>query len=126
MPGDAALANLQRRVVGAVVGANHAHVVVQIESRVATSSHQDPEPVIVINPPTHSMSRTPLGGGASSRKPLSREDNDTPDPDDRSRKKVRWNSDSLVEGDKQGDSEESTYDHRVGRSHPFMSTFLVT
>ena len=124
MSGDAALANLKRQVVGAVVGANHAHVVIQFESRVATSRHQDPEPVIVINPPTHSMSRTPLG--ASPRVPLSREDNDTPDPDDRSRKKVRWNSDSLVEGDKQGDSEESTYDHRVGRSHPFMSTFLVT
>jgi len=70
------------------------------------------------------MSRTPLG--TSPREPLAREDNDTPDPDDRSRKKVRWNSDSLVKGDKQGDSEESTYDHRVGRPHPFMSTFLVT
>ncbi len=69
------------------------------------------------------MSRTLLG---TSQEPLSRTDNDTPDPDDRSRKKVRWNSDSLVEGDKHGDSEETSYDHKVGRSHPFMSTFLVT
>ena len=39
---------------------------------------------------------------------------------------MRWNSDSLVEGDKHGDSEETSYDHKVGRSHPFMLTFLVT
>lgn len=64
------------------------------------------------------MSRTLPG---TSQEPLARTDNDTPDPDHRSRKKVRWNSDSLVEDDKQGDSEESTYDHKVGR--PLMSTF---
>ncbi|KAH9983340.1 DNA mismatch repair protein MutS [Russula compacta] len=56
------------------------------------------------------MSRTSLG---TTQEPLSRTDNDTPDPDGRSRKKVRWNSDSLVEGDKQGDSEESSYNHKI-------------
>ena len=69
------------------------------------------------------MSRTSLG---TTQEPLSRTDNDTPDLDGRSRKKVRWNSDSLVEGDKQGDSEESSYSHKVGRSYPFMSKFAVT
>ena len=65
------------------------------------------------------MSRTLPG---TAQEPLARTDNDTPDPDDRSRKKVRWNSDNLVEDDKQGDSEESTYDHKVGHPRPLMST----
>jgi hypothetical protein len=30
----------------------------------------------------------------------------------------------MVEGDKQGDSEESNYDCKVGGSCPFMSTFV--
>jgi hypothetical protein len=60
------------------------------------------------------MSRTLPG---TSQEPLARQ-NDTPESDDRIRKKVRWNSDSLVEGDKQGDSEDNTEDHKVGHFHP--------
>jgi hypothetical protein len=52
-----------------------------------------------------------------------RTDNDTPDSDDRSRKKVRWNSDSLVpvDGDKLGDSEENKYEDNVGSYFPVHS-----
>jgi hypothetical protein len=58
------------------------------------------------------MSRTPLG---TTRESLVRADNDTPDPGNRSRKKARWNSNGLVDGHEQGgDSEESTYDDKVG------------
>lgn len=65
------------------------------------------------------MSRTSLG---TAQDPLAR--TDTPDPDGRRRKKVRWNSDSIVEGDKQDDSEENTYECKVRSSYPFMSTLL--
>jgi hypothetical protein len=61
------------------------------------------------------MSRTLLG---TPQEPLARADDGTPDSDERSRKKVRWNSDSLVEGDKQAYSEGSNYDHKVGPFHP--------
>ena len=65
------------------------------------------------------MSRTSLG---TTQEPLAR--TDTPEPDGRRRKKVRWNSDGIVEGDKQDDSEESSYDCKVRSPCPFMSTFL--
>jgi hypothetical protein len=68
-------------------------------------------------PPTLFMSRTSLG---TVQEPLAH--TDTPDPDGRRRKKVRWNSDSIVEGDKQDDSEENTYECKVRSSCPFMST----
>jgi len=68
------------------------------------------------------MSRTLQG---MSHEPPLRTDSDTPDQDERNRKKVRWNSDGLVEGDKEGDSEESIHDDKVG-SAPFMLTFPVT
>lgn len=86
-----------------------------IVSRVATSRHPGSRP------PTLFMSRTSPG---TAQEPLAR--TDTPDPDaTTSRKRVRWNSDSVVvEGDKQGDSEESNYDCKVGGSCPFMSTFV--
>lgn len=82
-------------------------------SRVATSRHPRSRP------PSLFMSRTSPGTaqGAIAR-------TDTPDPDRRSRKRVRWNSDSVMEGDKQGDSEESSYDCKVGGSCPFMSSFV--
>ena len=64
------------------------------------------------------MSRTSLG---TVQQPLAH--TDTPDPDERRRKKVRWNSDSIVEGDKQDDSEENTYESKVRSSCPFMSIF---
>jgi hypothetical protein len=57
------------------------------------------------------MSRTLQG---MSHEPSLRTDSDTPDPDERNRKKVRWNSDGLVEEDKEGDSEESIHDDKVG------------
>ena len=61
------------------------------------------------------------------RQPLLRTDDDsTPDLDERSRKKVRWNSDSVMEGDKEGDLEESTYDAKVGLSRLYASTPLIT
>lgn len=68
-------------------------------------------------PPTLFMSRTSLG---TVQEPLAR--TDTPDPDGRRRKKVRWNSDSMLEGDKQDDSEENTDECKVRSSCPFMST----
>ncbi|KAF8476686.1 DNA mismatch repair protein MutS [Russula ochroleuca] len=61
------------------------------------------------------MSRTSLG---TAQEPLAH--TDTPDPDGRSKKRVRWNSDSMVEDDKQGDSEESSQDCKVGGSCPFI------
>jgi hypothetical protein len=66
------------------------------------------------------MSRTSLG---TVRQPLAH--TDTPDSDGRRRKKVRWNSDSIVEGDKQDDSEENTVtdECKVRSSCPFMLTF---
>ncbi|KAI0297721.1 hypothetical protein BC826DRAFT_1000939 [Russula brevipes] len=83
-------------------------------TRVATSRHPGSRPSNCVFPLTHSMSRmsrTPLG---TTQEPLVRADNDTPDPDNRSRKKARWNSNGLVDGHEQGgDSEESTYDEKV-------------
>lgn len=64
------------------------------------------------------MSRTSLG---TAQEPLAH--TYTPDPDGRRRKKVRWNSDSIVEDDKQDDSEENTDEYKVRSSCPFMSTF---
>jgi hypothetical protein len=92
-------------------GANHAHVVLY-SCRV--SRHRV---IQRSRPPTLFMSRTSLG---TVQEPLTR--TDTPDPDGRRRKKVRWNSDSMVEGDKQDDSEENTYECKVRSSCPFMST----
>jgi hypothetical protein len=43
-----------------------------------------------------------------------RTDDDTPDLDERTRKKVRWNSDSVMEGDKEGELEDSFNDAKVG------------
>jgi len=43
-------------------------------------------------------------------------DDDIPDLDERSRKKVRWNSDNVMEGVKEGNSEGSGYDAKVGPS----------
>ena len=68
----------------------------------------------------HVMSRTSLG---TVQEPLAHID--TPDPDGRHRKKVRWDSDSILEGDKQGgsfESEENTDECKVRSSCPFMST----
>jgi hypothetical protein len=65
------------------------------------------------------MSRTSLG---TAQEPLAH--TDTPDPDGRSKKRVRWNSDSMVEDDKQGDSEESSQDCKVGGSCPFIRLSL--
>ncbi|KAH9980113.1 DNA mismatch repair protein MutS [Lactifluus volemus] len=56
------------------------------------------------------MSRTLRG---ISQQPPLRTDTDTPDSDERSRKKVRWNSDGLVDGGKEGDSEESSHDNKI-------------
>ena len=67
--------------------------------------------------PTLFMSRTSVG---TVQEPLAH--TDTPEPDGRRRKKVRWNSDSIVEGGKQDDSEENTYECKVRSSCPFMST----
>ena len=39
---------------------------------------------------------------------------------------MRWNSDSVMEGDKEGDVEESAYDAKVGLFRLYMSTPLVT
>ena len=55
-----------------------------------------------------------------------RTDDDTPDLNERSKKKVRWNSDSVLEGDKEGESEESSYDAKVGFFCLYTSTPLVT
>ena len=60
------------------------------------------------------------------RQPPLRTDDNTPDPDKRCRKKVRWNSDSVMESDKEGDVEESAYDTKVGLFRLYMSTPLVT
>lgn len=69
----------------------------------------------------------PLMSRASiDRQPRLRTDDNTPDLDERSRKKVRWNSESVMEGDKKGDSEESTYDAKVGLSRLYVSTPHVT
>ncbi len=65
------------------------------------------------------MSRTSLG---TVQEPLARID--TPDPDGRTKKRVRWNSDSIAEGDKHDDSEESSYDSKVRSSCPLMLTFI--
>jgi hypothetical protein len=89
-------AELPRQGVGEY-GANHVHVV----RRVATSRHPRSRPTLF-------MSRTSPG----TQEPLAHLD--TPEPDGRSRKRVRWNSDSMMEGDEQGDSEESSYDSKVG------------
>ena len=70
-------------------------------SRVATSRHPRSRPTL-------SMSRTSLG---TAQEPFAH--TDTPDPDVRCRKKVRWNSDSMLEGDKQDDSEENTDELKV-------------
>ena len=55
-----------------------------------------------------------------------RTDDDAPDLDERSRKKVRWNSDSVMEGDKEGELKESSDDTKVGLSRLYISTPLVT
>ncbi|KAI9451401.1 DNA mismatch repair protein MutS [Russula earlei] len=56
------------------------------------------------------MSRTSRG---TAQEPLVPTDSPTPDPDDRQRKRVRWNSDSLVHGDEPGDSDESSYGDKI-------------
>jgi hypothetical protein len=69
------------------------------------------------------MSRTLRG---ISQQPPLRIDTDTPDSDERSRKKVRWNSDGLVDGGKEGDSEESSHDNKVGPPVYSCQTYIVT
>lgn len=59
------------------------------------------------------------------RRPLRPNDN-TPDLDERTRKKVRWNSDSVMEGDKEGELEDSSDDAKVGLFPLYISTPLVT
>jgi hypothetical protein len=54
------------------------------------------------------------------RQPRLRTDDNTPDLDERSRKKVRWDSDSVMGGDKEGDLDESTYDAKVGLSRLYV------
>ncbi|KAI0276495.1 DNA mismatch repair protein MutS [Russula aff. rugulosa BPL654] len=69
------------------------------------------------------MSRTSLG---TVQEPLAH--TDTPDPDGRRRKKVRWNSDSIL-GDKQDDSEENTDEckpqGRIGSAYYDPVNFLI-
>jgi hypothetical protein len=65
------------------------------------------------------MSRTSLG---TVQEPLAH--TDTLDPDGRRRKKVRWNSDNILDGDKQDDSEENADECKVRSYCPFMSTSL--
>jgi hypothetical protein len=55
-----------------------------------------------------------------------RTDDDTPDLDERAKKKVRWNSDNVMEGDKEGELEDSSNDAKVGLSRLYISTPLVT
>jgi hypothetical protein len=57
------------------------------------------------------MSRTLRG---ISQLPPLRIDTDAPDSDERSSKKVRWNSDGLMDVGEEGDSEESSHDNKVG------------
>ncbi|KAI0246737.1 DNA mismatch repair protein MutS [Lactifluus subvellereus] len=48
-----------------------------------------------------------------SQGPPLREDTDTPDPDERTRKKIRWNSDDLVEPANEDNLEENTCDDKI-------------
>ena len=110
MSGEAAsrIAKLRREGAGSYGRQSRARGML-LESRVATSRHPRSRPTLF-------MSRTSLG---TVQEPLAH--TDTPDPDGRRRKKVRWNSDSIL-GDKQDDSEENTDECKVRSSCPFMST----
>ncbi len=66
----------------------------------------------------------PMSRASIDQSPLRRDDN-APDLDESRRKKVRWNSDSVIEGDN-GDSEECSHDAKVGLSRLYMSTPTVT
>lgn len=71
------------------------------------------------------LSDSPMSRASISQHPL-RTDDHTPDLDERTRKKVRWNSDNVMEGDKEGELEDSSDDAKVGLSPLYISTPLVT
>lgn len=71
-------------------------------------------------------SDSPMSRASIDRQHPLRTNDNTPDLDERNRKKVRWNSDSVMEGDKEGELEDRSDDAKVGLSPLYISAPLIT